>query len=117
MEASDQRDLTPPRRTRRSFSKAFKADLVARAERGDISVSRLAMEHGINTNQLRKWITLARDREPTAAAPMVPVSVVGAPGGEVAPSGTLEVALGHATLRFHRPWDPLAVATLLRALR
>ena len=111
MEASDQRDLTPPRRTRRSFSKAFKADLVARAERGDISVSRLAMEHGINTNQLRKWITLA------AAAPMVPVSVVGAPGGEVAPSGTLEVALGHATLRFHRPWDPLAVATLLRALR
>ena len=117
MEASDKRDLTSPKRTRRSFSKAFKAELVARAERGDLSVSRLAMENGINTNQLRKWITLARARGTAASAPMLPVSVACAPSGERAPGGTLEVALGHATLRFHCPWDPLAVAAVLRALR
>ena len=117
MEASDKRDLLPPRRTRRSFSKTFKSELVARAERGDVSVSRLAMEHGINTNQLRKWITLARDRGTATAAPMLPVSVAGVTGGETPPGGTLEVALGHATLRFHRPWVSLAVAALLSALR
>lgn len=57
MEASNKRDLDPPKRSRRTFSRAFKAELVARAERGDTSVSRLAIENGINTNQLRKWIT------------------------------------------------------------
>ena len=117
MEASDKRDLAPPKRTRRTFSRAFKAGLVARAERGDISVSRLAIEHGINTNQLRKWITLARTEGRPATAALVPVGVVDAPGGGTPPGGTLEVALGHATLRFHRPWDPDAVAALLRALR
>jgi len=117
MEALDKREPAPPRRIRRTFSRAFKAELVARAERGDISVSRLAIEHGINTNQLRKWIMLARTQGRPAVAAMVPVGVADAPGGDALPGGTLEVALGHATLRLHRPWEPAAVAALLRALR
>lgn len=111
------RDFDPLKRTRRTFSKAFKAELVARAERGDISVSRLAIENGINTNELRKWITLARRQRGSATAAMVPVRVADAPGGGTPPDGTLEVVLAHATLRFHPPWSPGAVAALLSSLR
>jgi len=89
MEALDKREPAPPRHTRRTFSRAFKAELVARAERGDISVSRLAIEHWINTNQLRKWIMLARTQGRPAVAAMVPVGVADAPGGDVLPGGTL----------------------------
>ena len=44
METTDKRDPTPSKRTRRSFSRTFKAELVAQAERGDVSVSQLAMQ-------------------------------------------------------------------------
>ena len=54
MDALGKRDPALSKRIRRSFSKAFEAELVARAERGDVSVSQLAIEHRINTNQPRK---------------------------------------------------------------
>lgn len=54
---------------KRVFSTAFKAWIVEQALVPGTSVAGLAMKHGINANQLRRWITLHQRR---AAAPTLP---------------------------------------------
>ena len=115
---ADDNSLVPsgPRRTRRTFTKAFKARVVRMAASGERSVAQVAMEHQINANQLRRWMTLARGTSATGA--LVPVRVDQAhesPGRGVGIA--LEVAVPGMTLLFHRPVDAEAVATLLKALK
>ena len=57
-----------PIRRRRSFSPEFKANLVAQCQPG-VSVSAVALAHGINANQLRRWI---RERAALGSLPTVP---------------------------------------------
>ena len=45
----------PTRRTRRSYTAQFKAQLVAACLQPGASVAALALEHGINANLLHRW--------------------------------------------------------------
>jgi transposase-like protein len=104
----------PSRRVRRTHSKAFKARLVAQAEAGGTSVAQIAMNNQINANQLRKWMNESSKKP--ASNTMVPVCVTDAPS--VTESGiVMELSISDASIRFHRAWDPLAVAKLIKALR
>lgn len=64
------------RNGRRRYDAASKARLVAASLEPDVSVSRLALDNGINANLLRKWIKQAkeagREHQPPASA-FVPV--------------------------------------------
>jgi len=81
-------------------------------------VAKLAMDHKINANQLRKWM---KEADPASSSfHLVPVSV--AAHSTAAPcdgTGTvvMEVNVGRTVIRFHHAWDPQAVATLVKALR
>ncbi|NLC36919.1 MAG: transposase [Alcaligenaceae bacterium] len=44
-------------RRRRTFDPAFKAELVATCQYPGVSVAAIALEHGLNANLLRRWIT------------------------------------------------------------
>lgn len=114
---TDDSTLVPskPRRTRRTFSKAFKAEVVAIALSGQKSVAKVAMEHRINANQLRKWMTQVKGDGGGQA--LVPVRVAARPEPSLPGRVALEVALPYATLRFHRPLDTGTVAALLKSLR
>lgn len=54
MEDLNASELERPKRIRRTHSKAFKAQLVGKAEAGEVSVAQTAMDNRINANQLRK---------------------------------------------------------------
>lgn len=56
---------------RRWYDPASKARLVAACLEPGVSVSRLALEHGINANLLRKWIKAAQETEtvPSSSTP------------------------------------------------
>lgn len=43
---------------RRRYDKQTKAELVQACLKPGVSVARVALDHGINANLLRKWITL-----------------------------------------------------------
>ena len=129
MEDIPQTDPTPAGRPRQHYSAAFKTDLIARATVPGASVSAVAREHGINANQLFKWIASARKRgalapKPAPTAAMVPVGLsLPAPGAATsttssrAPTASaLEVRLSVATLRFEGTWEPASVAALVRLL-
>ena len=45
------------RRRRRTHSPEFKSELVMQCQQVGVSVAAVAMEHGINPNLLRRWIT------------------------------------------------------------
>ena len=70
MEDLNPSDLERPKRVRRTHSKAFKAQLVALAEAGDMSEAQIAMDNRINANQLRKW--MKESGSAPAAQSMVP---------------------------------------------
>lgn len=72
---------------RRTFDRASKAELVAACLEPGASVSRLALEHGVNANLLWKWIRQHRQaRLPPSPASMpafIPVQIEGATEGAV----------------------------------
>ena len=51
--------LLNPGRTRRRYTKEFKAELVAQCRGLGVSMARVAMAHGINANLLRRWVVEA----------------------------------------------------------
>ena len=63
---------------RRRYDPASRDRLVAACLEPGISVSRLALEHGINANLLRKWIKKAKEVRPlppSSTSAFVPVQV------------------------------------------
>lgn len=68
-----------PARHRRTHSTEFKAELVAICRQPGISVSAVALAHGVNANLLRRWMKLSPvdSKFPVASAPikLVPVQV------------------------------------------
>jgi transposase len=64
------------RNGRRRYDAASKERLVAACLEPSVSVSRLALEHGINANLLRKWIKNAKEAgtlPPSSTSAFIPV--------------------------------------------
>lgn len=71
-----------PHRRRQSYSKAFKAELVAACLKPGASVAAIAMANQVNANLLRRWIKRLQGMRPTspaAAATMPDPAPVSAP--------------------------------------
>ena len=65
----------------RRYEAASKERLVAACLEPGVSVSRLALEHGVNANLLRKWIkkrTATRSLPPSSRPAFIPVQLEGA---------------------------------------
>jgi transposase len=68
------------RNGRRRYETTSKERLVAACLEPGVSVSRLALEHGVNANLLRKWIkkrTATRSLAPSSASAFIPVQLDG----------------------------------------
>jgi transposase len=117
------------RNGKKLYSSAFKAWIVEQAFRPGVSVSNLAMRHGINANQLRRWMRLQHWREASSAAsastaPVVlPVTIaepLPAPPNlaidrPVAPA--IEIELAGAIVRVTHGVDAQQLRIVLQALR
>jgi transposase len=124
---------------RPNFSVEFKAKLAAKAGEPGVSVSKLALEHGINTNMLFRWRRQYRSGELCAPVPatvpaaLMPVSVVaqsdtplvelpsettrfgGAPAGKPVESA-IEIQIAGAVVRVQGEVDILRLRAVLAAL-
>jgi transposase len=64
------------RNGKRMYVHGFKVNLVRRCLEAGVSVSAVALEHGINANLLRKWIDKHRDEAGVRGAPLLlPVTI------------------------------------------
>ena len=59
-------------RQRTSYPKPFKAQVVQECLQPGAFVASVAMSHGINANEVRKWLPIYRDRLPTHLPAFVP---------------------------------------------
>ena len=101
------------RQPRRTFTKQFKAELVARVHEGQQSLAQIALDNHINANLLHTWVVLACD----AAQPNLMVPVAIASNSTVTESDvSFELNMNCSTLRFSKCWDPAAVASLIKSL-
>ena len=93
---------------RRRYDPSSRDQLVAACLEPGVSVSRLAREHGVNANLVRKWIKKALEQRPSpSVSAFVPVQIAPAmlpgPGGDLL---TKSVAVG-------KPCHPSTVSALL----
>lgn len=104
---------TPKRRARRSYTKEFKAQLVAECTTGDKSIAQVAMEHQINANLLHKW---SRQLKHSGSQAMVPVAMS---ASTITATGhsQIEVVFGEVTVKFVGSVDHHSARVVLELLR
>lgn len=112
------------RNGKRIFTSTFKAWLVEQAGKPGMSVAGLALRHGVNANQLRRWMRLAEpyvnervpvllpvhiERTQVPATPTVPVSS--------ATAAPIEIEVAGAVVRVYEGVDARRLRMVLDALR
>ena len=70
-------EIGPPKpvRHRRRHSAEFKARVVAACQEPGVSVARVALEHGLNDNMVRRWIKVASPGSVTTRPDFVPLAL------------------------------------------
>ena len=111
------------RNGRRIFTSAYKAWLVEQAGKPATSVAGLALRHGVNANQLRRWMRLAQQHGNELASVLLPVHI-GPTAAPVAPPTTvssaaaapIEIEVAGAVVRVYEGVDARRLRMVLDAL-
>ena len=111
---------------KRMFAETYKQSLVERCLQPGTSVSRVAREHDINANLLRKWIDKRTPRSSSGVAMLVPVTIKPStgevqPAGAAMPSarpagGVIEIEFGRVRVRLRGDVDARRLDVVLEAL-
>lgn len=129
--AVTEQEVPSGRRTRRYFSDAFKRALIEQSLQPGMSVARVALEHGINPNQLHIWRrALLGNRSQRAAGceqRLVPVvldeavddhhQVNQAPWADDPKACRIEIRLGSAVVWVHQADAQRLLPTLIEVLK
>ena len=97
--------------TRRRYSAAMKAQVVAACDEPGASVAKVAMAHGINANVVHRWRQLAREGKagPAKTGEFIALPLVTAP--ETAPaSADIRVELRRGPVTMSISWPSSAAA-------
>lgn len=105
---------------KRVFALAFRRWLVEQARQPGASVAGLALKHGINANQLRRWMDVdGQLRMPEQSVALLPVTVE-SNAAAVAPrptSETIDIEIDGARVRLRGQVDEDSLRCVLKALR
>lgn len=97
--------------TRRRYSAAMKAQVVAACDQLGASVAKVAMAHGINANVVHRWRQLAREGKaaPAKAGEFIALALTEAPGTTPA-SADIRVELRRGQVTMTVTWPASAAA-------
>jgi transposase len=110
------------RNGKRIYVLAFKTWRVEQASRPGVSVAGLALRHGVNANQLRRWMKLRSLQRSAAPSLMLPVSLIGTPMAAEPttlppPSAVIEIELAGALIRVREGVPARQLRIVIEALR
>ena len=112
------------RNGKRIFTSAFKTWLVEQAGKPATSVAGLALRHGVNANQLRRWMRLAEQYVSERAPVLLPVYIEQAqvPATSTVPvssaaAAPIEIEVAGAVVRVYEGVDARRLRMVLDALR
>ena len=111
---------------KRVFAFAFRRWLVGQARQSGASVAGLALRHGINANQLRRWMAVEQKLGTGTGVALLPVTIEAAPAlpttaalpaaTTAPPSGPIEIEVFGARLKLHGEVDAQRLRVVLDAL-
>ena len=106
------------RRRSANYPLEFKRQLAQQACDSAVSVSQLALQHGLNTNMLLRWRRQLMAGQ-LDQAKLVPVTLAQASpiSKGQAGSGMIEICIGEAAVRIEGSPDPATLTLVLKALR
>lgn len=106
------------RRRSANYPLEFKRQLAQQACDSAVSVSQLALQHGLNTNMLFRWRRQLMAGQ-LDQAKLVPVTLAQASpiSKGQAGSGIIEICIGEAAVRIEGSPDPATLTLVLKALR
>lgn len=113
------------RKGRPNYSREFKHQLAVAACAPGVSVSKLAYDHGINTNMLFKWrrdlragLLTGSATENTALLPvMVQAAAPAKRSNSISRAATIEITIADATVRVGVGTDAALLRLVLQSLR
>ena len=120
--------MTAPvtRSGRRTYARNFKREVVAQCQVPGVSISAIALSHGINANVVRKWLPRRSPGTAAALATMLPVSIGPAAAAVTPKSGMnlthaaarppIELSLAGATVRLPVGFDPAELRSIVQIL-
>ncbi|WP_151831283.1 transposase [Acinetobacter junii] len=125
MTTNHQTSIASLAKKRRTYSAEFKQQIVQACKAPDVSIASVALQHGLNTNLVSKWIHLidakpGNDRSPLPNKPAFIALSYSAPLDPI-PTGmlTVQIALHHSKAEIGLKWqvsEISALAELLKAL-
>lgn len=115
------------RKGKPNYPADFKRQLAIAASEPGVSVSKLALEHQVNTNMVFKWRRDLRagllDIEPQGPVTLLPVSLSPTPTRKAAAApiphsaGLIEIAIADALVRVQGDIDVALLKTVIESLR
>ncbi|QXH79296.1 IS66-like element accessory protein TnpA [Pseudomonas salmasensis] len=104
-------------RQRTSYPKPFKAQVVQECLQPGVSMTSVALRHGINANLVRKWIPTYRDHQPPTLPAFVPMKLAPAIQPVQQMPVSIEIPFGQQKLTVQWPSsDPEGCARFIREL-
>ena len=104
------------------YNRKAKRALVEAALLPGVSVARLALDHAVNANLLRKWVQayqaeqLASSHRSDQSIALLPVIATEPPTAAPSPDTLIEIALGDATVRVRGAVDAQQLRTVIDCL-
>lgn len=125
MTSNHQISIASLAKKRRTYSAEFKQQIVQACKAPDVSIASVALQHGLNTNLVSKWIRLidakpGNDRSPLPNKPAFIALSCSAPL-DPTPTDmlTVQITLPHSKVEIGLKWqvsEISALAELLKAL-
>ena len=125
MTTNNQTSIASLAKKRRTYSAEFKQQIVQACKAPDVSIASVALQHGLNTNLVSKWIRLidakpGNDRSPLPNKPAFIALSCSAPL-DPTPTDmlTVQITLPHSKAEIGLKWQVSkisALAELLKAL-
>lgn len=117
-------DLVKGRKSngRSVYNRKAKRALVEAAVLPGVSVARLALDHAVNANLLRKWIRAYQaeqaesSRDSKGAVALLPVVETAPPAAMSSPDALIEVLIGDTTVRVRGAVDAQQLRTVIDCL-
>ncbi len=102
---------------RRWYTQRFKNEVVAQCLQPGASVSRISIEHGLNTNLVRKWVQSARRDQPPAMLMPVLLEERELVTEATSSSNAIEIRVGEAVIAIGTMAPVHQIEAIVRALR
>jgi len=110
-------DVELVKRKRRIYSDDFKRELVQKCRHPHVSIASVALEHGINTNLLNRWVKQASNENSISELETVPNFIAIPVDRTAAQDITFKIQMSASDQAIQLTWSKMEIKSLAQLIR